>query len=110
MLTCCISVSVVVLPCPSSQASQVPECGGSVLVLLMTRFVDCVVVTVQGDGLADPFSKPGFPRICAVVLPPPEAATVRARVAVCVVVPPVPVTVTVAVPVVAVLLAVKVRI
>lgn len=82
MLTCCMSVSVVVAPWPSSHASQVPECGGSVLVLLMTRFVDCVVVTVQGDGFADPFSNPGLPRICVVVLPPPDAVTVRDTVAV----------------------------
>ena len=74
--------SVVVLPCPSSQASNVPECGGSVLVLLMIRFVDADVVTVQGAGLAAPFSNPGLPRTCVVVLPPPEAVTVRATVVV----------------------------
>src|SRR5262249_46751175 len=82
MVTVCRRESVVLLPCPSSQASNVPECGGSVLVLLMIRFVDADVVTVQGEGLAAPFSKPGFRRICVVVLPPPEAVTVKATVAV----------------------------
>jgi hypothetical protein len=60
MLTCCMIESVVVEPWPSSHASQVPECGGSALVLLITLFVDCVVVTVQGLGLEDPFSNPGL--------------------------------------------------
>ena len=35
MVTACKMESVVVLPCPSNQASKVPECGGSLLVLLM---------------------------------------------------------------------------
>ncbi len=35
MLTCCITVSVVVVPQPFIQASNVPECGGSELELLM---------------------------------------------------------------------------
>lgn len=39
MLACCMMESVVVEPCPSSQASHVPEWGGSVVVLLITRFV-----------------------------------------------------------------------
>ena len=82
MATVCRMESVVVLPWPSSQPSNVPECGGSVLVLLMIRFVDADVVTVQGEGLPAPFSKPGFPRTCVVVLPPPEAVTVKAMVAV----------------------------
>jgi hypothetical protein len=34
-VTCCMTVSVLVLPKPSSQASNVPECGGSWLELLM---------------------------------------------------------------------------
>lgn len=81
MVTVCRMESVVVLPCPSIHASNVAECGGSVLVLLMIRFVDADVVTVQGDGFAAPFSKPGFPRICVVVVPP-EAVTVKAIVVV----------------------------
>jgi hypothetical protein len=76
-----------------------------VLVLLITRFVPCVVVTVHGAGLEDPFSNPGLPRIWVVPPPPPAAVTVNAIVVVCVTVPPVAVTVTVAGPVVAVLLA-----
>jgi hypothetical protein len=35
MVTCCMMVSVVVVPNPSSQASKVPECGGSRLELAM---------------------------------------------------------------------------
>ena len=31
MVTCCMMVSVVAAPKPSIQASNVPECGGSVL-------------------------------------------------------------------------------
>jgi hypothetical protein len=53
-----------------------------VLVLLITRFVDAVVLTVHGEGLPAPFSKPGFPSICVVVLPPPDAVTVSEIVAV----------------------------
>lgn len=109
MLTCCMIESVVAEPWPSSQASHVPECGDSVLVLLMILLVVCVVVTVQGAGLVDPFSNPGLPRIC-VVPPPPAALTVRAIVVVCVTPPPVAVTVTFEVPVVAVLLAESVRV
>ena len=48
---------------------------------MIILFVDAEVVTVHGEGLAAPFSNPGFPRICVVVLPPPEAVTVRATVA-----------------------------
>ncbi len=109
IVTCCMMESVVALPWPSNHASKVPECGGSVLVLLITRFVAWVVVTVHGEGLADPFSKPGLPRIW-VVPPPPEAVTVSAMVVVCVTPPPVAVMVTLEVPVVAVLLAVSVRV
>lgn len=35
MVTCCITVSVVVVPQPFIQASNVPVCGGSVAELLM---------------------------------------------------------------------------
>ena len=59
-LTCCMIESVVVEPWPSSHASHAPECGGSALVLLINLLVDCVVVTVQGLGLEDPFSNPGL--------------------------------------------------
>jgi len=34
-MTCCMTVSVVVVPQPFIQASNVPECGGSELELLM---------------------------------------------------------------------------
>src|SRR3954470_10005931 len=54
-------------------------------------------VTVQGAGLAEPFSKPGLPMSC--VVPP---VTVRLTVVVWVMEPPVPVTVIVEVPAVAV--------
>jgi hypothetical protein len=60
----------------------VPECGGSVLVLLMILFVAWVVVTVQGAGLVDPFSNPGLPSTWVVPPPPPDALTVRAIVVV----------------------------
>jgi hypothetical protein len=79
-------------------------------VLLITLFVDCVVVTVQGLGLEDPFSNPGLPSIWVVVLPPPEALTVRAMVAVWVIPPPFAFTVTFVVPVVAVLVAERVSV
>ena len=82
MVTCCITVSVVVVPKPSSQASKVPECGGSELELLMISIGEWVEVSTHGAVLEAPFSNPGFPRICVVVLPPPEAVTVRATVAV----------------------------
>lgn len=73
-------------------------------VLLMTRFVEAVVVTVQGEGFADPFSKPGFPSNCVVVFPPPPPAAVTATETevVCVTPPPVALTVALNVPVVAV--------
>jgi hypothetical protein len=103
--TCCITVSVCVVPKPSSHASQVPVCGGSLLELLITP-----EDVVHGAGLVDPFSNPGLPSICVVVPPPPAAAIVRAIVIVCVTVPPVAVTVTFAVPVVAVALAVNVSV
>ena len=35
IVTCCMMVSVFVVPHPSSHASKVPECGGSELELLM---------------------------------------------------------------------------
>ena len=35
IVTCCMIVSVVAVPHPSSHASKVPECGGSELELLM---------------------------------------------------------------------------
>lgn len=40
MITCCMIVSVVVAPKPSSHASKVPECGGSVLELAMIKLVE----------------------------------------------------------------------
>lgn len=70
MLTCCIIVSVFVVPKPSSHASKVPECGGSDVELLMISMGECVEVRVQGLGLDGPFSNPGLPSICEVVLPP----------------------------------------
>lgn len=69
-----------------------------------------LAVAVQGAGLVDPFSNPGFPMICVVVPPPPAALMVRASNAVCVTVPPVAVIVTFDVPVVAVLLAERVNV
>ena len=38
--TCCMMVSVFVVPNPSSQASNVPECGGSWLELAMISLVE----------------------------------------------------------------------
>lgn len=70
MLTCCRIVSVVVVPNPSSHASKVPECGGSAVELLMISIGLCVEVKVHGLGLEGPFSNPGLPSTCAVVLPP----------------------------------------
>src|SRR4029077_18525518 len=57
-----------------------------------------------------PFSNPGLPSICVVVLPPPDALTVRAMVVVWLMAPPVAVTVTFTVPVVAGLLAERVSV
>lgn len=108
MVTCCIMVSVVVVPKPSIQASKVPECGGSVAELAMISCGLWVEVSTQGAGVVLPFSKPGLPRICVVV--PPAAVMVNAIVAVWVMPPPVAVTVTLVVPVVAVLLTEKVRV
>jgi hypothetical protein len=105
MDTCCITVSVWADPNPSSHASHVPPCGGSLVELLITP-----ELVTHGAGAVDPFSNPGLPSNCVVVVPPPEAAIVSAMVAVCVTVPPVAVIVTVAVPVVAVALAVKVSV
>src|SRR5581483_2747135 len=70
-VTDCDSVSVVVLPQPSSQASQVPLCGGSEELLLITSTGVWVEVTAHGPGLLLPFSKPGLPSSCAAVQPPP---------------------------------------
>src|SRR5207248_3181384 len=47
------SVSVWLAPYPSSQASQLPVCGGSLLLLLITPAVD-------DHGAALPVSKPGL--------------------------------------------------
>jgi hypothetical protein len=77
METCCITVSVWADPKPSSHASHVPPCGGSLAELLITP-----ELVTQGTGDVDPFSKPGLPRICVVVVPPPEAVIVSAIVAV----------------------------
>jgi len=104
MVTCCITVSVCAEPKPSSHASQVPPCAGSLVELLITP-----VLTTHGEGAVDPFSNPGLPSSC-VDVPPPVAVTVSATLAVCVTVPPVAVMVTVAVPVVAVALAVNVSV
>src|SRR5436305_550845 len=52
------SVSVCVLPYPSSQASQEPLCGGSLLLSLTTP-----EDVVHGDAL--PVSNPGLPSSCA---------------------------------------------
>jgi hypothetical protein len=65
-------VSVLVVPKPSSQASNVPECGGSEVELLMISTGVCVEVRVHGLGFDVPFSNPGLPSICVVVLPPAE--------------------------------------
>src|SRR5581483_1885961 len=75
-VTDCDSVSVVVLPQPSSQASHVPLCGGSELLLLITSTGVWVEVTVHGAGLALPFSKPGLPSSCAGVQPVPAGVAV----------------------------------
>jgi len=48
-----------------------------VLLLLMIRLLDAVVLTVQGDGFAAPFSNPGFPNNW-LVPPPPAAVMVKA--------------------------------
>ena len=53
-------------------------------------------LTIHGDGLVEPFSNPGFPKIC-VVAPPPEA-TVSFRSAVLVILLPLPLTCIVYVP------------
>ena len=70
------SVSVVVLPQPSSQASQVPLCGGSRELLLITSTGEWVEVTVHGAGVELPFSKPGLPSSCAGVQPLPVGVAV----------------------------------
>src|SRR5262245_39402957 len=61
MATCCMTVSVVVVPQPFIQASNVPECGGSEAELLMICSGEWVEVSTQGEGLAAPASKPLFP-------------------------------------------------
>jgi len=78
MLTCCMTVSVVVVPQPFIHASNVPECGGSDAELLMMFTGVRVDVSTHGPGLAAPFSKPGLPSTCVVVLPPPAATIVKA--------------------------------
>src|SRR5262249_47697571 len=66
-----------------------PVWGGSPELLLITP-----AVADQGEGLDEPFSKPGFPSSCWV----PEDRTVRLTEAECAFPPPVAVTVTAAVP------------
>src|SRR5215472_14850186 len=75
MATCCMTVSVVVLPKPSSHASKVPECGGSELELLMISNGECVDMSVHGEGLEAPFSNPPLP-INSVVVEEFETVTV----------------------------------
>src|SRR6516225_731472 len=75
METCCMTVSVVVVPKPSSQASKLPECGGSELELLMISTGECVEVSVHGEGLEAPFSNPPLP-ISSVVVDEFETVTV----------------------------------
>jgi hypothetical protein len=70
MVTCCITVSVVLVPQPSIQASNVPVCGGSDVELLIMLSGLCVEVSTHGAGLAAPFSKPGLP-ISSVTVPVP---------------------------------------
>jgi len=83
MLTGCMIVSVCVEPHPSSQAFHDPVCGASNPELSITP-----AVTVQGDGLLDPFSNPELlNNCCAVVI-------VKFMFVECVCPPPVPVTVT----------------
>ena len=60
MVAVCRIESVVVEPWPSSQASKIPECGGSVLLLLMILLLEAVVLTVHGEGFDAPFSNPGL--------------------------------------------------
>src|SRR5207302_5480099 len=62
MATCWYSVSVWVVPCPPSQASHDPACGGSAAALLITP-----PEITHGAGFEEPFSKPGLARR----LPPP---------------------------------------
>jgi hypothetical protein len=76
--TCCMTVSVVVVPQPSIHASNVPECGGSDVELLMMLSGVWVDVTTHGAGLAAPFSKPGLP-INSVVVVVDGAVTFRAK-------------------------------
>src|SRR5262252_3117115 len=75
METCCMTVSVVVVPKPSSHASKVPECGGSELELLMISNGECVDVSVHGEGLEAPFSNPPLP-ISSVVVAELDTVTV----------------------------------
>jgi hypothetical protein len=75
-VTCCMRVSVVVVPQPFIQASKVPVCGGSEAELLTMLSGVCVDVRTHGAGVAAPFSKPGLP-INSVTVPPPfETVTV----------------------------------
>lgn len=99
IVTVWVAESVWVVPYPSSQASQAPECGGSALELLITP-----AVSVQGAVFV-PFSNPGSPMSCCAA----AELIVKLMVVVWLSVPEVPVTVTVLVPTVAVLLAANVR-
>src|SRR6476469_3386946 len=76
MATCCITVSVSVVPQPFIQASNVPACGGSLAELLMMLSGVWVDVSTHGAGVVAPFSKPGLP-ISSVTVPVPlETVTV----------------------------------
>src|SRR5438874_743540 len=59
MATSWYSVSVCVVPWPPSQASQVPEFGGSEADELITP-----PAMAHGAGFDEPFSNPGLPRSC----------------------------------------------
>src|SRR6516225_6638196 len=72
MLTVCDSVSVCVLPYPSSQAYQVPEWAVSPAPL------DSITPGAVVHGAAEPVSNPGFPSSCVAVQPPPAGFTVQA--------------------------------
>ncbi len=64
IVTDCVSVSVWVVPYPSSHAFQLPEWAGSPVELSMTP-EDAV------HGAAVPVSKPGLPSFCPGLLQPP---------------------------------------
>src|SRR5713226_4261947 len=76
-MTCCMTVSVVVVPQPFIQASNVPVCGGSKLeLLLMICSGLCVEVSTHGAGFEAPFSKPLLPSSSVTVPPPLDTVTV----------------------------------